>query len=164
MTKKVTFTEAVEHLTQLNNALYHIGALRPDIKDSIDDHLNQRAMKEAVEEIDKELASDDVEIPSPPKTSESDEVRESEPSSKDVAKEEEDFLDDILHASVETPDISEDESQDPEMNITGSDVVTAETRKQKKRVKETLQLSLLDEVELAESAGGSEEERDSASV
>ncbi|MHA2081876.1 MAG: hypothetical protein ACW99H_12110 [Candidatus Thorarchaeota archaeon] len=50
------------------------------------------------------------------------------------------------------------------MKITGADVVIGETRKKKKSVKETRQLSLLDEIELAESTGGSEEERGSASV
>ncbi|MHA2081875.1 MAG: hypothetical protein ACW99H_12105 [Candidatus Thorarchaeota archaeon] len=102
VTKTVTFTEAVEHLTQLNNALYHIGALRPDIKDSIDDHLNQRAMKETVEAIEKEIASDEVEISTPTKTTDPVEVEESEPVTKEVHEDDEDFLDEILHASVDT--------------------------------------------------------------
>jgi hypothetical protein len=157
VTKAITFGETVEHLTQLNNALYQIGALRPDIKASIDDHLNQRGMKEAIEEIDKELAYDDVETPEVVKKSEPDIVEEVE----SVSQEDDDveLLDNIFHAS-EDPSVTKDESiesEEQEMNITGADVVTAETRKQKKKVKDTQQLSLIDEIEL-------EEERGSASV
>jgi hypothetical protein len=166
LTKAITFTEAVEHLTQLNNALYHIGALRPDIKESIDDHLNNRAMKETVEEIDKEIASEDVEIPEPEQQSDPVEVVEVESTSKDEVEEDDELHDMILHASVETSATNEtsDISSEPEMNITGADVVTARTRKQKKKIQDTQQLSLLDEIELAESKGDSEEERGSASV
>jgi hypothetical protein len=166
VTKVVTFTEAVEHLTQLNNALYHIGALRPDIKDSIDDHLNQRAMKETVEAIDKEIVSDEAEISTPTKKKDPSEVKEDEPDTKEVSEDDEEIFEEILHASVDTSSNTEDgiESDEPEMKITGADVVIGETRKKKKRVKETKQLSLLDEIELAESTGGSEEERGSASV
>ncbi|MGD9396111.1 MAG: hypothetical protein PVJ05_06775 [Candidatus Thorarchaeota archaeon] len=166
VTKVVTFTEAVEHLTQLNNALYHIGALRPDIKDSIDDHLNQRAMKETVEAIDKEIVSDEAEISTPTKKKDPSEVKEDEPDTKEVSEDDEEIFEEILHASVDTSSNTEDgiESDEPEMKITGADVVIGETRKKKKRVKETKQLSLLDEIELAESTGVSEEERGSASV
>jgi hypothetical protein len=166
VTKAITFTEAVEHLTELNNALYHIGALRPDIKDSIDDNLNQRAMKEAVEEIGKELASDDVDLPPSTKTYVPVEIDKSESKLNEVVEDVEELHDAILHASVETPSTNEnnDELDEPEMNITGADVVTAEARKQKKRVKDTQQLSLQDEIDLVDSAGGSDEERGSASV
>jgi hypothetical protein len=166
VTKTITFTEAVEHLTQLNNALYHIGALRPDIKESIDDHLNKRAMKEAVEEINKEMASEEVEIPNPESKSDSVEASEVESNAKDEVEEDEELHDMILHASIEVPATNDalDEPKEPEMNITGADVVTARTKKQKRRGKETQQLSLLDEIELAESAEVSEEERGSASV
>ena len=155
VTKAITFGETVEHLTQLNNALYQIGALRPDIKASIDDHLNQRGMKEAIEEIDKEIASDDIEIPEVVKKSDPDIVEEVESSSGE--EDDVELLDNIFHASVETSIDESVESEEQEMNITGADVVTAETRKQKKKVKDTQQLSLMDEIEL-------EEERGSASV
>ncbi|MFW9786415.1 MAG: hypothetical protein ACFFE2_07085 [Candidatus Thorarchaeota archaeon] len=162
VTKAITFTEAVEHLTQLNNALYHIGALRPDIKDSIDDHLNQRAMKEAVEEMDKELASEEVIIPK--------QVQESNPEDTDSApskgtEEDDELLDMMLHASVDATanEISE-EPEEPEMNITGADVVTARSKKKRRNIKETHQLSLLEEVDIADSASGSKEESGSASV
>ena len=155
VTKAIQFGEAVEYLTQLNNALYQIGALRPDIKASIDDHLNKRAMKEAVEEIDKELATDEVEIPKPEQEPKSDEIEETESSTKEEV--DEDLIDMMLHASVDDSTADVDDAKEQEMNITGADVVTAETRKQKKKVKDTQQLSLIDEIEL-------EEERGSASV
>jgi len=156
VTKKITFAEAVEHLTQLNNALYHIGALRPDIKVSIDDHLNKRAMKQAVEEIDKELASEEDEIPETATESKSSEPEEMEStSSKEDSDLDDDLMDQMLHASVDESET--EKAAEPEMNITGADVVTARTRKQNKKAKDTQQLSLLDEIEL-------EEERESASV
>ncbi|MFW9835131.1 MAG: hypothetical protein ACFFEK_14120 [Candidatus Thorarchaeota archaeon] len=160
VTKKITFVEAVEYLTQLNNALYNIGTLRPDIKESIDEHLNKRAMKEAVEEIDKELATPEEEIPEQKTESDSREAEESEsPSSKEDGGDEDELVDMMLHASVEASKTDEelDGSDEPEMNITGADVVTARNRRQKKKVKDTQQLSLLDEIEL-------DEERESASV
>ncbi|MFX1578901.1 MAG: hypothetical protein ACFFBJ_04585 [Promethearchaeota archaeon] len=160
VTKKITFVEAVEHLTQLNNALYNIGALRPDIKESIDDHLNKRAMKEAVEEIDKELTTPDEEIPEQKTKSDSHEAEESEsPSPKEEGDDEDELMDMMLHASVEVSktDEASDETDGSEMNITGADVVTARNRRKKKKVRETQQLSLLDEIE-------QDEERDSASV
>ena len=160
VTKKITFVEVVEHLTQLNNAFYHIGALRPDIKESIDDHLNKRAMKEAVEEIDKEIAAAEEEIPELDTKSDPDQTGEMESSSsKEESDEEEELMDLMLHASVEVSKSDEelDESAEPKMNITGTDVVIARNRRQKKKVKNTQQLSLLDEIEL-------DEERESASV
>jgi hypothetical protein len=155
VTKRITFAEAVEHLTQLNNALYHIGALRPDIKDSIDDHLNKRAMKQAVEEIDNELASGDDEIPSPVTEPEAGETEEVELTAKEESELDDDLMDQMLHASVDASET--EEPTEPEMNITGADVVTARAKKQKKKVKDMQQLSLIDEIEL-------EEERESASV
>jgi len=159
VTKPITFSEAVRCLTQLNDALYNIGALRPDIKDAIDNHLNNRALGEIVEAIDKEMASDDVEIPNPVQSSASVETEDSEPVSKKDSEEEVELLDMMLHASVETSTTSEGpiEHDGPETNIIGADVVTASIRKQKKKIRDTQQLSLLDEVEL-------EEERESASV
>jgi hypothetical protein len=159
VTKAITFGEAVRCLTQLNDALYNIGALRPDIKDAIDNHLNNRARDEIIEEINKDMASDDVEIPDPIQNSMAIETEETQPVSKKDSEDEVELLDMMLHASVETSITNEEsiEPEGPEMNIIGADVVTASTRKQKKKVKDTQQLSLIDEVEL-------EEERESASV
>ncbi|MFX1605743.1 MAG: hypothetical protein ACFFDD_07535, partial [Promethearchaeota archaeon] len=130
LTKTITFTEAVEHLTQLNNALYHIGALRPDIKGSIDDHLNKRAMKQTVEEIDKELASEDVELSEPTQEVDTGDIEETKSSAREDAEEDEELLDMMLHASVETPTTNKgsEKPNEPEMNITGADVVTARTK------------------------------------
>ncbi|TFF92823.1 hypothetical protein EU546_07080 [Candidatus Thorarchaeota archaeon] len=47
--------EAAKHISSLSNALYDAGILRPAVKDRVDDLLNQWAMAEAVEYLDKEL-------------------------------------------------------------------------------------------------------------
>ncbi len=56
--RPINFGEAVSHLTELVNSLYNIGALRPDIKEGIDDHLNFGSMKETEEAFAKELAKE----------------------------------------------------------------------------------------------------------
>ena len=167
VTEAITFGEVVEHLTQLNDSLYHIGALRPDVKASIDDHLNKRGMKEAVDEIDKEIATDEAMIPVLEPKSESVKVEEVVSTPKEDAEDDVELLDGIFHASVDTSTanygteeaVVNTESEGPEMQITGADVVTGENRKQKKKIKDTQQLALTDDVEIGESTGGSEEER-----
>lgn len=157
VTKTISFGEAVEYLTQLNDSLYNIGALRPDIKDTIDDHLNKRAMKETIEEINKEMESEDVEISSSIQTEESPKAEEVEATPDEEHEEDEELMDMMLHASVEVSSSNEGPTDDePMMNITGADVVNASERK-KKKSKDTQQLSLLDEIEM-------DEERESASV
>ncbi|MFW9871466.1 MAG: hypothetical protein ACFFEL_17695, partial [Candidatus Thorarchaeota archaeon] len=103
VTKRIDFNEAVKHLTELNNALYHVGALRPDIKEAIDDQLNKQAMKQAVEEIDKELAEEEPLLPDEPQNlgdeSETTNIR----SGENIAAEEEELHDMIRDASVEEP-------------------------------------------------------------
>jgi hypothetical protein len=162
VTKGIEFNEAVTHLTDLNNALYHVGALRPDIKESIDDHLNRRAMKQTVEEINKDLAEEEPILPAETKA-----VSE-KPESENImpiedSDEVEELHDMIREASVdEPPDSSDDES--PEMKVKAADVVTAREKKRRKKLKDTKQLSLTDELELTETTSGAEEESGSASV
>ncbi len=162
VTKAIDFSEVVTHLTELNNALYHVGALRPDIKESIDDHLNKRAMKQAIKEIDKDLAEDEDII--------SDEIQSVSEDPEAAVKtleqdtvEEDELHDMIREASIDEP-VNSSEKESPEMNITAADVVSARQKKRKKKVKDTKQLSLLDDLELAEAASGAEEESGSASV
>ncbi len=176
VTEAITFGEAVKHLTQLNDSLYHIGALRPDIKESIDDHLNKRAMQETIEKIEKEIASDDDIALEQDSKSESEPIKVEEvevTNEQEVEDDNAELHEMMLHASLEPIATNEGavetsvntKSDEPEMQLTGADVVTARTRKQKKKkYKDTQQLSLIDEVELADSAGGSEEERGSTSV
>ena len=48
--------EAIEHIGVLNNALFDVGALSPEVKNRIDDILNLHASKTVVREISKDLA------------------------------------------------------------------------------------------------------------
>ncbi len=77
--RPINFGEAVSHLTELVNALYNIGALRPDIKEGIDDHLNFGSMKETEEAFAKEMAKEpDLRFDVPSEDSTSPEVDEEE--------------------------------------------------------------------------------------
>lgn len=55
--------EAANHISSLNNALYDAGILRPEVKDRVDDLLNQWAMVEAVEYLDRELENHEEIVP-----------------------------------------------------------------------------------------------------
>jgi len=157
VTKPVEFDEAVTHIAELNNALYHIGALRPDIKDGIDNHLNKRAMMQTVEAIDKELAKDE---PLPPEVEliESDEVTETE-----IENPVEVELNDMIRgASIDESDDPKDSGLD--MDVTAADVVSGKKKKRKKKMTDTKQLSLMDDLELGEPTSGVSEESESASV
>lgn len=163
VTKRIDFNEAVKHLTELNNALYHVGALRPDIKEAIDDQLNKQAMKQAVEEIDKELAEEEPLLPDEPQNlgdeSETTNIR----SGENIAAEEEELHDMIRDASVEEPSETSDD-MDPELKLTAADVVSAREKKRRIKVKDIRQLSLLDDLEFGEPTSGAGEESGSASV
>ncbi|MGY5863154.1 MAG: hypothetical protein RTV41_00975 [Candidatus Thorarchaeota archaeon] len=158
LTKSIEFGEVVTHLTELNNALYHVGALRPDIKDGIDDHLNKRAMKQAVEEIDKDLAEEETTI--------SDKIVddiEKHEDSKTIETENpaEVQLNDMIRGSSVDDATEIEDSSVPELDLTAADIVSGS---EKKRKKNTKQLSLSDDLELGDTASGASEESESASV
>ena len=158
LTKSIEFGEVVTHLTELNNALYHVGALRPDIKDGIDDHLNKRAMKQAVEEIDKDLAEEETTI--------SDKIVddiEKHEDSKTIETENpaEVQLNDMIRGSSVDDATEIEDSSVPELDLTAADIVSGS---EKKRKKNTKQLSLSDDLELGDTASGVSEESESASV
>ncbi len=68
--------ELLEHLGNLNNLLFDVGALSPEVKNRIDDLLNRRAGHKMLEEINKELAKpDEFETPSSTENELSDEER-----------------------------------------------------------------------------------------
>jgi len=68
--------ELLVHLGNLNNLLFDVGALSPEVKHRIDDLLNRRAGHKMLEEIDKELAKpDEFETPTSPENELSDEER-----------------------------------------------------------------------------------------
>ncbi|MHA2026881.1 MAG: hypothetical protein ACW98U_13360 [Candidatus Thorarchaeota archaeon] len=160
VTKSIRFGEVVTHLTELNNALYNVGALRPDIKDGIDDHLNKRAMKQAVEEIDKDLAKeetisfdkivDEIENPEDLKTVEAENPTEVN-------------LNDMIRGASVDESLNHEDSSVPEMDLTAADIVSGSKKKRKKK-KDTKQLSLLDDLELGDTTSGASEESESASV
>jgi hypothetical protein len=157
ITKPIDFDEAVVHLAELNNALYHVGALRPDIKDGIDSHLNKRAMMQTVEAIDKELAQEEPPIPENV-TKVTEDVSEPE-----IDNPVEIELNDMIRgASVDRLEEPDEPPQD--LDLTAADIVSGSKKKRKKRMKDTKQLSLLDELELGESTSGVGEESESASV
>ncbi|MHA2208588.1 MAG: hypothetical protein ACXABV_05410 [Candidatus Thorarchaeota archaeon] len=135
----LTFQDMIHHVGTLNYALYNAGALRPDIKDIVDDKINKRAMRRTVDAIDRSLAAeaDGPSIdyqPKPPAAGKAE--------SEDVSNAEEldqELLDDMLNSSIvakrpANPSVDEipvitaktlDESTPEEANPTGADIVAA---------------------------------------
>ncbi|NWF95609.1 MAG: hypothetical protein HXY34_05670 [Candidatus Thorarchaeota archaeon] len=58
--KKVSPEHLLEYLTVLNHALYRSGLLSPTAKDSIDELLNRKAAKSALESLERELGQPDI--------------------------------------------------------------------------------------------------------
>ena len=179
--KPISFTEAVTYLTELNNSLYDIGALRPNIKESFDDRLNMIALKEAVEEINKDIQSEEEQITSSElsiaKAVYHDESQPEEPASStssDISTEDAEFYNQILHASIDEPQTEEqDNSEMPdimvtdsgsELDVVGADIVAGRTKKRKRKPKELEQLSIFDDFEHIPASSEVKEERGSAGV
>jgi len=180
LTKRITFGEAAAHLTELNNALYDIGALRPSIKEALDDRLNMVALKETVDEIDKETGS--AEKPTLASRAKIDEkgVRD-EPRPEEAAPlehsdsltEDDELHDQIRQASVEVSPESEPDApvdsgtkiSDPteEVTIVATDI-TGRMKKRKSKPAEPGQLLLIEDFEYTESGSEASEERESAGV
>jgi hypothetical protein len=180
MTKPITFGEAVAYLTELNNSLYNIGALKPNIKESLDDRLNMIALKEAVEEIDKDIQSEEELITSPDLSIAEPNDDEPQPeelvtnASIDIATENAEFYNQIRHASIdeqhteeqdssEIPDIAS-EATSTEIDVVGADIVAGKTKKRKRRPKELEQLSIFDDFEHITAGSEVKEEGESAGV
>jgi hypothetical protein len=180
ITKRITFGEAVSHVTELVNSLYDIGALRPNIKEILDDRLNMIALKEAVEEIDKEMQSEEEHTLKTEAISirptDAEQRNPEQPSSFDNTDRlacDLDLHKQILHASAEPPQpddsnnlenlsITESGSSD-DIAIVGADIVKGSMKKQKSRPKEPAQL-VLDDFEYIRSSGESKTGRESAGV
>jgi hypothetical protein len=158
--RPITFGEAVTHLTELVNALYNIGAIRPEIKEGIDDHLNFGSMKEVLEAIDEDMASE----PEPsfdgiPEDIESIEAEEEETLSVDGLEDDSDEVDElndmIRDSSVEEespeaePTLESDDDSMDDIKIVASDIVKGSEKKKKKKgkpkLKDAEQLSLSDD-------------------
>ena len=181
LTKRITFGEAVAHLTELNNALYDIGALRPNIKEALDDRLNMIGLKETVDEIDKEIRS--AEEPTLALRTETDEKSVRDESQQEEAAplrrfdsltEDDELHDQIRQASVEaTPEDELAASVDSstkisdsteEVTIVATDIITGRMKKQKTKSAEPAQLLLVEDFEYTESSSEAKEERGSAGV
>ncbi len=164
LTHPIMFGEGVAHLTELVNALYDIGALRPDIKGSIDDHLNYRSLKEALHEIDKEIATESEETSNIP-----DVAPESIPpatnefciDNPDETHDEDELTELMLHASVDVKETTM--TDDDSISVVAADIVAGK-QKTKNKPKDVTQLSLLDDFELVRADDDTSKESGSAGV
>ncbi|TXT55240.1 MAG: hypothetical protein BAJATHORv1_40150 [Candidatus Thorarchaeota archaeon] len=124
----ISAEEVITHIATLNNALYHIGALRPDIKEIIDDLLNSRAGMEAVEYLNEELSKPEEPIPEPSLPSKKQEEATIE--DKEDSSEELDALKEFITGSDCSTKSDEEEKDFVEMDdisTTGSDIVSRRT-------------------------------------
>ena len=158
--RPINFGEAVSHLTELVNALYNIGALRPDIKEGIDDHLNQGSLKETLEIIDKQLAEEpELRFDKEPTSAEVDDEEEGVCSTAEITEAQSDGTDEIveemLNSNLEeeppAPPVEEvvDDSLD-DIAVIGPDIAQAKEKmwnKKKKKMKsrEVEKLPVLDD-------------------
>ena len=97
--------EVIQHLGVLNNALFDVGALSPEVKNRIDDILNLHASETMVKEIDSDFAKPE-------------ELAVREEMDPDIAKCE-DELDDFLQVMGDTGEVSESNdnvAKEPEHN------------------------------------------------
>ena len=142
--RPINFAEAVAHITELVNSLYNIGALRPEIKEGIDDHLNYRSLKETEEAFAKDLAEEpDLRFDVPSEEPTSAEVNEEEGilSTPEITEEqsdaEVDVLEEIRLSSLEeeTPAPPVEETVDDSLDdiVVGSVIAQGCDRKNKKK-------------------------------
>ncbi|MHA2192651.1 MAG: hypothetical protein ACXAAR_04415 [Candidatus Thorarchaeota archaeon] len=159
ITSPLAFQDMIQHVGNLNYALYNAGALRPDIKDTIDDKINNRALRRTVDAIDMSLAeeADELSIEDPMNPPAEEKVESKEVS--DTEEIDRELLDDMLNSSVtaehparpsgdEIPVITAetlDESTPEEARPTGADIVAASNAN--KDTVEIVQTSLLDSEE-----------------
>jgi len=147
--RPINFGEAVSHLTELVNALYNIGAIRPEIKEGIDNHLNQSSMKETEEAFAKDLAAepdlrfDVIEEPTSTEVDDDDEEKETL-STAEITEEqsgsEVDTLEEIRVSNLgeETPESPIEQTVDDSLDdiTVGSTIADGkEKMKSKKKVK-----------------------------
>jgi hypothetical protein len=172
----LSFSELVRHIEVLNNTLYNAGALRPDIKESVDDKINQRAMKAVVDAIDKSIEDEEKSTPpvvasekveTPYEGSSSAERDQEESSTEDVNPE---LLAEIRDSSIAASAssnaiVSEIESHEAPMP-SAEDVVKSQRKKRDESDTVIVQSSLFDTVndlmELGQDQGIEEEEGGSA--
>ncbi|MHA1662994.1 MAG: hypothetical protein ACTSVR_07035 [Candidatus Thorarchaeota archaeon] len=177
--RPINFGEAVSHLTELVNSLYNIGAIRPDIKEGIDDHLNFGSMKETLEAIDKSIAEESepaFDLPAE-ETIAVDEEDEEEVILEAVSVEEQldelDKLSDMIRDSSkeeEKPKTIDEEIDDSleDIKVIGSDIVKGRQKKKDKKKKVTAkdidQLALFENFDHVRTPSEATEERGTAGV
>ncbi len=143
--RPINFGEAVSHLTELVNALYNIGAIRPDIKEGIDNHLNFSSYNETLEILNKDLAKPGPTFDESPKVPQPIEVEDDEeiPQIVESGEEESDEIDELTEMIEDSAPIKEsseaieeeiDDSLD-DIKLVGPDVVKIEEKKWNKKVK-----------------------------
>jgi hypothetical protein len=155
----LNFEEMIQHVSRLNCALYNAGAIRPDIKDIVDDKINNRAMKRTIDAFDEDLASDSDEF-SEDELPESSVKEDGNPlDASDSEELDQDLLDDMRNSSIdddhtakpitdEIPVITAEtvnESTPEEEMSTGPDIVAASNAN--KDSVEIVQASLFDSEE-----------------
>jgi hypothetical protein len=119
ITSPITFEDMIHHIGTLSYTLYNAGALRPDIKDALDDKINNRAMRRAVDAFDRSLAAEpevlvkDQQHVSFPEQGESVDASETEELDQEL-------LDEMLNSSI-------DDRYASELPVVGISVNTAET-------------------------------------
>ncbi len=116
LTTKTTDTEEelIRYLGVINNALYDIGVLRPDVKDNVDDMLNMKSGKAALEKLNEALSEPEETIAEA--LEEPDEAdRES-----GQAEEEPHILKEIMESNVEDSATSSETIGQEEVLVTSS--------------------------------------------
>ncbi|MGY5859240.1 MAG: hypothetical protein RTU63_07715 [Candidatus Thorarchaeota archaeon] len=176
--RPINFGEAVAHLTELVNSLYNVGAIRPDIKEGIDDHLNFSSMKETLVAFDKSIAEDsepEFVIPEKETVSEEVELDEEEiPEPVEHLEEVSDELDelsDMIRDSSKKEEVPEPTTKVPEdsvedITVVASDIVEGRQKKKKKKVaiKDVEQLSLYEDFDHITTPSEAKKERGKAGV
>ncbi len=163
----LSFSELVRHIEVLNNTLYHAGALRPDIKESVDDRINKRAMEAVVKAFDKSLSEDeDTDIPVVTAKSVSDfDSSEAEQRFRETSSTIDDTNSELLSEIRESSAAATQLKQDDEM-LSAADVVKSLKAKSTDEDSIVIQTSLFESVgelmELGQDQGAKEEEGGSA--
>jgi len=176
--RPIDFGEAVAYLTELVNSLYNIGAIRPDIKEGIDDHLNFSSMKETLEAFDKSIAEEPEPVFDIPEieavTAEVEAEQEEEIPPTVVDSEEQsdelDELSDLIRDSskeeeVPEPATTEDDDSVEDITVVASDIVEGRQKKKKKvKIKDVEQLSLYEDFDHVSTPSEATKESGSAGV
>jgi hypothetical protein len=160
MLRPINFGEAVSYLTDLVNSLYNIGAIRPDIKEGIDDHLNFGSMKETEEAFAKNLAEEpDLRFDTPSEEPTSGEVDDEEDgvlSTAKITEEQSDGTDEVVEEMLisnleeETPASPVEEAIDDSLDgmVVGSVIAHGceiKNKKKKRKSREVEKFPVLED-------------------